>query len=170
VCEDEWSHVVGLGETGDAGVGVTSTGECGGGVPVGEVVQLPWFVGKRQIYVIGSSRDGPLKVGLSIDPWGRKEELQPGHPEKLRVFATFVVRAEHECLEKKIHEDLREYRRSGEWFMVPIEMALLSIWLEHGRANVPLCPGSMGWFGEAAIREDTKKYRNYYKRQEEKGS
>src|SRR5580658_3474900 len=57
-------------------------------------------------YVIGASRDGPVKVGVGAKPWERVADLQTGHPAKLNCYlieaipnGMIIERLAHQILE-----------------------------------------------------------------------
>lgn len=80
--------------------------------------------GDSYIYVIASGPEGPVKVGLAIDPDRRLKEIQTGHPVRLAIFAERQVKAslvrqiEHEC-----HVRLKDLRSNGEWFRIAAKRA-----------------------------------------------
>jgi T5orf172 domain len=65
------------------------------------------------VYIIGESRDGPVKIGVSTNPKGRLSELQTGTPVKLKVLAKFRGDEEQEAF---AHRLLGAHRINGEWF------------------------------------------------------
>lgn len=83
---------------------------------------------EQSIYIIGTSRDGPLKIGIAANPWNRLRELQTGSAVPLRLFWSYACwrPADREAL---IHRILGRYRLTGEWFEVPVEMAMAAIWI-----------------------------------------
>lgn len=77
------------------------------------------------VYVVGSD-DGPMKIGIAIDPRNRLAELQVGHPFKLKVLRTW----KHEAaahIELAAHKILRGNRLQGEWFSVSPEEAIAAV-------------------------------------------
>lgn len=77
------------------------------------------------VYVVGSD-DGPMKIGIAIDPRNRLAELQVGHPFKLKVLRTW----KHEAaahIELEAHKILRGNRLQGEWFSVSPEEAIAAV-------------------------------------------
>lgn len=64
-------------------------------------------------YVIGSVADRRVKIGSSCSPGRRLAELQPSNPNPLRILITFPGGA---ALERLLHDLLRRFRVSGEWF------------------------------------------------------
>lgn len=65
------------------------------------------------IYFIQVENNGPIKIGSAKDPEQRLKHLQIGNHKKLNLIA--VMHGESP-LESKIHRDLKDFRRSGEWF------------------------------------------------------
>lgn len=80
------------------------------------------------VYIIGSSRDGPLKVGIASHPPGRLGELQVGNPNRLRLYWVYACPHGKEY-EPLIHRILAPHRMAGEWFAVPIEAAMAALWI-----------------------------------------
>lgn len=76
---------------------------------------------QNYIYLIGSD-DGPLKVGVSVNPGSRVRTLQGAHPHELRVMQTW--RSDHaRAIETAAHIALREFRVRGEWFNTTEDVA-----------------------------------------------
>ena len=65
------------------------------------------------IYFIQVENNGPIKIGRAIDPKDRLKKLQIGNHKKLNLIAVIPGKS---ALESKIHSDLKEFRRDGEWF------------------------------------------------------
>lgn len=109
------------GGSGPDGVDALSVGEDGasegGGSP--RRAQL--------LYIIGASRDGPLKIGISEDPYKRRATLQSGHPERLEVYWVYPCPSSA-VIEPVIHALMRPFRMEGEWFRVPMETAMAALW------------------------------------------
>lgn len=80
------------------------------------------------IYIVGASKDGPVKIGLSVDPERRRRQLQTGYPEPLQVFHTEEVESDWvQIMEGIIHRENRHKRLKGEWFRMSVEDAILEI-------------------------------------------
>lgn len=54
-----------------------------------------------------------VKIGYSIDPWGRMASLQTAHHQPLEMLA---VMPGEKTDEREIHRRFRNYRERGEWF------------------------------------------------------
>jgi len=70
------------------------------------------------IYLIS---DGELvKIGHSKHPTKRLNQLQTGHPKKLKLIALFEWETKGKITERimegRIHYLLRQFHRNGEWF------------------------------------------------------
>lgn len=65
------------------------------------------------VYVIGSDGLPHVKIGTSINPQRRLQQLQPHVPVRLSVLWT--IPGDH-TLERRIHAHLDAYRTHGEWF------------------------------------------------------
>jgi hypothetical protein len=66
------------------------------------------------IYAILNSTNNTVKVGYSKNPRKRLTELQVATADPLELLFTFLGAFE---LEQQIHQQLTEYRLSGEWFL-----------------------------------------------------
>ena len=63
------------------------------------------------IYIIGGSRDGPLKVGIAGNPLHRLKELQTGNAQRLQLFWQLPVPQDGaRSKEGLIHDFLRSSR------------------------------------------------------------
>ncbi len=65
------------------------------------------------IYFIQVENNGPIKIGNAKKPEQRLKTLQIGNPKKLNLIAVIPGGSP---LESKIHRDLKDFKRSGEWF------------------------------------------------------
>lgn len=101
---------------------------------------------KQYLYILGASRDGPVKVGIACDPRARRRELQTGHPEKLEVFWIYPCPVGWHY-ERIIHRILASKRLSGEWYAVPVEAAMAALWIStvHGDEPDPEHAHLMAW-------------------------
>lgn len=69
---------------------------------------------KANVYFIQSGTTGPIKIGYSAGPPGRRlAALQTGHPEPLRLLATIEGGRETEI---NLHRRFAAHRKTGEWF------------------------------------------------------
>lgn len=79
------------------------------------------------IYVI-SSKQSPVKIGITHDCQRRLKSLQTGHSEKLQVHHQEPVdKSKARILEHIIHKQLRLKRSHGEWFNITVEEAIKEI-------------------------------------------
>lgn len=84
----------------------------------------------RHVYVLGASRDGPLKIGIATDPSQRLRTLQIGNPATLSLYWVFpyICPSRHaERWENALHRIFAPWRLQGEWFGVPIEYVVAAI-------------------------------------------
>lgn len=65
------------------------------------------------MYFIRSENGGPIKIGYSRDPEGRCDQLQTGHPYRLRVIARLPG---DRALEHQLHVRFSTIRLCNEWF------------------------------------------------------
>jgi hypothetical protein len=73
------------------------------------------------LYVIS---DGELvKIGVSKHPEKRLNQLQTGHPKKLKLLAQYDM---PDIYEKRFHKQLWIFRarHNGEWFKIDVEQLL----------------------------------------------
>lgn len=82
------------------------------------------------LYVIASSEDGPVKLGISTDPNRRCRELQTGHADELHVWHREPVGGDLErakAFETLLHRGLHHCRRGGEWFNLNTKSAAAQV-------------------------------------------
>lgn len=65
------------------------------------------------VYFIQQGDDGPVKIGVAVDPESRRRILQVGNPAELHIRHT-VPGSFH--LEYELHGRFGEWRVRGEWF------------------------------------------------------
>jgi hypothetical protein len=77
---------------------------------------------KHYVYIIGDGKN--YKIGIAKNPQNRLRQLQTGHALKLKIIRTFCLpsRDAVKTAEAKIHQDLRRYRLTGEWFSAPLSV------------------------------------------------
>jgi predicted GIY-YIG superfamily endonuclease len=77
------------------------------------------------LYVMASSQDGPVKIGRAGSPAKRLRDLQPGHPQKLKVWhAVRMSETNAVRMESGLHRKLARHRQSGEWFNLRVWQAI----------------------------------------------
>lgn len=69
--------------------------------------------GRVWVYFIQSGDDGPVKIGVAIDPADRLATLQQGNPTPLRLLAVYRG---FPFEERQLHEEFAGERLTGEWF------------------------------------------------------
>ena len=91
-----------------------------------KIIRLEKF--NFHIYLISSSKDGPVKIGFSHHPPSRLKEIQTGNPDKLYICGSISVKQKIivELIEKIIHAHLKEnnLHLRGEWFNINVKSAL----------------------------------------------
>jgi hypothetical protein len=93
-----------------------------------KIPRLNSGVKSHYLYVIGASRSGPLKLGISVNPDRRVNELQTGHAARLQVYHQEPVAPEKaRVFESLLHKNLNHRRTHGEWFDVTVEQAIADI-------------------------------------------
>ena len=68
---------------------------------------------RRMIYAMQAGDNGPVKIGIAINPASRLRELQTGNPQALRIVEKIDA---PDRQERFLHERLKEHRIRGEWF------------------------------------------------------
>ena len=66
----------------------------------------------RWVYFIASD-DGPIKIGVAINPQSRLKGLQTSHPSQLRILALTTGGTQQESA---YHRQFGAHRLTGEWF------------------------------------------------------
>lgn len=87
------------------------------------------------VYVTGTGRPGdPVKIGWSVSPGRRIQELQTGSPNQLLMLATHSGPPE---LEKFLHDQFASQRSHGEWFSLesPVAQVAEAVQAWRGRPS-----------------------------------
>lgn len=71
--------------------------------------------GRKKLYLISSG--DAVKIGVSIEPEKRLDELQVGNDSELELVKTWDPEDALEA-ERNIHKRLLENKRQGEWFSI----------------------------------------------------
>lgn len=81
------------------------------------------------IYIISPDNNPNLcKIGLSKNPEKRLKQLQTGNAEKLVLkYTKEIAETKVKTMEKTIHQTLRLYKESGEWFSISVDNAILEL-------------------------------------------
>lgn len=76
-----------------------------------------WHAGARRpslhLYFVQCGEDGPIKIGVSREPWRRLQLLQNGCPYVLRMLGAVIGGVN---LEPLLHQQFADYHIRGEWF------------------------------------------------------
>lgn len=97
---------------------------------------VEWRDLKSFVYFIQVGEHGAIKIGKSDRPDARRNALQTGHHEELRLLGW--ARG-GEPLEQALHADFEEYRIRGEWFR-PDARLVATIRILLRREVGPLAP------------------------------
>jgi len=75
------------------------------------------FERQYKIYLILAG-DAAMKIGVSLNPEERLEELQTGNHLELRLIASFYCGSQKKSMrvEKDLHRILSKWHIRGEWF------------------------------------------------------
>lgn len=70
------------------------------------------------LYIIRAGESFSYKIGISFDPAARLLQLQTGNhlPLRLIMLIPFMSESDSRRVEKNIHEKLKPFNSSGEWF------------------------------------------------------
>lgn len=108
------------------------------------------------VYVIRSQGDH-RKIGVSGDPQRRLADLQTGSPTPLTIeFCAPVYGASAYSVEGEAHAILDAHRLAGEWFSIPLNLAVAAIYgaaertgasMQPRAATGAIEPGFTGWWG-----------------------
>jgi predicted GIY-YIG superfamily endonuclease len=80
------------------------------------------------LYVIAAHKEGPVKLGLSMDPQRRVRQLQTGSAEALFIHHVEEVSdGRVKIAEKALHQMLGHKRLKGEWFNISVEDAIAEV-------------------------------------------
>lgn len=74
------------------------------------------------VYFIKRGDNGPVKIGHSIEPYGRLKSLSMGGPETYRLVAWIDGDRDKE---RELHKKFSDARINGEWFKLNDELANL---------------------------------------------
>jgi hypothetical protein len=91
------------------------------------------------IYVI-SDNHGLIKVGISINPAARLTQLQTASATPLKIAYVGALRCSGYAIEAETRR-LAAYRRSGEWFDVPPDLAVAAVCAAAYRLGEPIASG-----------------------------
>ena len=80
----------------------------------------------QHLYVIGASPDGPVKLGISVNPERRVGQLQTGCADRLRLFHSEPI-GDKAVFERLLHRDLGYLRGVGEWFNLTVTQAIAHV-------------------------------------------
>jgi hypothetical protein len=80
----------------------------------------------QNLYVIGASLDGPVKLGISAKPERRVSQLQTGCADRLQLFHSEPI-GDKKLFERLLHRDLGYLRMLGEWFNLTVEQAIAHV-------------------------------------------
>ena len=72
----------------------------------------------KKVYLIRSN-DGNYKIGISVNPSKRIEQLNTGNPEKLMLIDTYES-LNASLIETGLHNKYMYARQNGEWFDLSI--------------------------------------------------
>lgn len=77
-----------------------------------------------RVYVIGKSPEGPIKVGIAINPRKRVMELECANGIRFPAIWISPVCLNAGRVEILLHARMDRYRLVGEWFTIPFYIAV----------------------------------------------
>ncbi len=77
----------------------------------------------QSLYFIRSGKEGPVKIGIAIDPLKRLEECQIGNSEKLLLIGSKEIEGNAKIVEDEIKRMFGHLHIRGEWFKPDQEMS-----------------------------------------------
>lgn len=79
------------------------------------------------VYVIVRDGDHRLKIGSSVNPPQRLAGLQTGSADLLSIAWSIPIQGDYVAVEREAHAILDRHRGLGEWFSVPVDVAVAAI-------------------------------------------
>lgn len=73
------------------------------------------------VYIIGNRDKGLCKIGVSVDPEKRCQQLQTACPFPISILAEF--KGKGHTFERQLHNRAAEYHEQGEWFRIEGRLA-----------------------------------------------
>jgi hypothetical protein len=101
------------------------------------------------IYIIRSDH-GLIKIGISSNPNARLAQLSTASAIPLKLAYVGALRGSGYAIEAEAHRTLAAYRRSGEWFNCPTDMAVAAIGAAAYRLGEPIASIDTRLAGEVA--------------------
>lgn len=73
---------------------------------------------EHYLYLMSEGKDGPVKIGISGNPWARVMELQDGNSKRLHIVKAWSHPSRDVVLKRErfLHHFCRLNRLVGEWF------------------------------------------------------
>lgn len=87
------------------------------------------------IYLIQADGTSIFKIGIATDPSDRLSHMQVGSPLRLNMVRV-AYRSDARDVERRLHEQLDEYRTHGEWFSLPAPDVIALFASETGAADL----------------------------------
>lgn len=88
----------------------------------------------QYLYIAGSTREGPLKIGIAANPQSRVRHLQTGAARKIDIYWVGMCPMGRDW-EQKMHRVLEPWRLKGEWFDIPLETAFRAYLFVHDHGD-----------------------------------
>lgn len=89
------------------------------------------------VYLIQANGTSIFKIGIASDPNDRLARMQVGSPLRLDMVRV-AYRSDARDVERRLHEQLDEYRTHGEWFSLPAPDVIALFVAETGAADLTM--------------------------------
>lgn len=89
------------------------------------------------VYAI-TNMSGQVKIGVSIDPLARLAQLQTASHAPLTLAYAGISPSTGYEIEARAHEVLGKHRMQGEWFNIPVAVAVAALAGAAEELNIPL--------------------------------
>lgn len=117
------------------------------------------------VYIVQAGEDGPVKIGMAVDPVLRFRELQSANWQELTMPAIVPVFGNRLKLEREAHRVATPYRIRGEWFdLTPVE-AVSAVIRAASNIGMDIAPFELAQ--QRAKEERGARYRMQFAQEEE---
>jgi hypothetical protein len=76
------------------------------------------------VYIVAWKPSGPVKVGMTSEPWNRIRNIETSIGRKLGHICLTPYSLNYIQAEASMHDALAAYRGMGEWFDIPFKKAV----------------------------------------------
>lgn len=68
------------------------------------------------LYAIQEAVNGPIKIGVAVDPKKRLQDLSTGNPRRLLFLGARELSRDAEVAEHEIRQRFQAFQLTGEWY------------------------------------------------------